>query len=418
MTMAAREAVREAHRSAARWPYAELDPAALRATGWTPTPFREIVLKVHQRCNLACDYCYVYEQADQSWRDRPRMMSEEIRRAAAGAIRRHAEEHGLNRVRIILHGGEPLLYGPRRLGELAAELRAAAPPGCTVEIGMQTNGVRLTEATVAVLREHDVKCGVSVDGTQRDHDRHRKLKSGEGSFTAVQNGLDLLRRPENRSLYAGLLCTVSPDTDPVETFEQLAKFEPPVIDFLLPHANHESRPWLPAGASPTAYGEWLVKAFDHWYLGRPSQPTPRVRLFEDVMRMVLKGSSSSEQIGLSPSATLVIETDGAIEQVDALKSAYEGAGATGLDVTRDEFDAAFDDPGVAARQIGLRALSDTCLSCRFHPVCGGGHYAHRYRPGDGFRQPSVYCDDLRLLIDHIHHRLEADIQRMMAMGEP
>ena len=412
------DAVREAHRAAARWPYAELDPAALRATGWTPTPFREFVLKVHQRCNLACDYCYVYEQADQSWRDRPRVMSEEIRRAAAAAIGRHAEEHGLTRVRVILHGGEPLLYGPRRLGELAAELRAAVPDGCVVEIGMQTNGVRLTEATVAVLREHDVKCGVSVDGTQRDHDRHRKLRNGEGSFTAVRNGLELLLRPENRTLYAGLLCTVSPDTDPVETFEQLAKFEPPVIDFLLPHANHESRPWLPPGASPTAYGEWLVKAFDHWYLGKPRQDAPRVRLFEDVMRLVLKGRSGSEQIGLSPSALLVIETDGTIEQVDALKSAYQGAAFTGLDVTRDDFDAAFDDPGIAARQIGLRALSDTCLSCRFHPVCGGGHYAHRYTPGAGFKNPSVYCEDLRLLIEHIHGRLEADIQRLMAMGEP
>ncbi|MFG1605291.1 FxsB family cyclophane-forming radical SAM/SPASM peptide maturase [Actinoplanes sp. NPDC049265] len=399
------------HRSAARWPYAELDPAALRAAGWTPTPFREVVLKVHQRCNLACDYCYVYEQADQTWRDRPRMMSEPVRRAAAEAIGRHAERHRLARVRVILHGGEPLLYGPRRLGELAAELRAAAPEGVTVEIGMQTNGVRLTDATLAVLREHDISCGVSLDGTQADHDRHRKLRGGAGSFPAVRDGLRLLLRPENRSLYAGLLCTIAPDTDPVATYEQLAAFEPPVIDFLLPHANHRSRPWLPAGASPTAYGEWLVAAFDHWYA---QLAAPRVRIFEDVMRLVLGGSGGGEQVGLSPSATLVIETDGAIEQVDALKSAYEGAGATGLDVTRDEFDAAFDDPGVVARQIGPRALSDECLSCSVHRVCGGGHYAHRYRPGAGFRQPSVYCADLRLLIGHIRTRLAADLKGLAA----
>ena len=35
-------------------------------------PFREIVLKVHSRCDLACDHCYVYEHADQSWRARPK----------------------------------------------------------------------------------------------------------------------------------------------------------------------------------------------------------------------------------------------------------------------------------------------------------------------------------------------------------
>ncbi|MEU9838708.1 hypothetical protein AB0C69_05725, partial [Actinomadura sp. NPDC048032] len=35
-------------------------------------PFREFILKIHSRCNLACDYCYVYEMGDQSWRDQPR----------------------------------------------------------------------------------------------------------------------------------------------------------------------------------------------------------------------------------------------------------------------------------------------------------------------------------------------------------
>ena len=31
-------------------------------------PLSQIVLKIHSRCDLACDHCYVYEAADQSWR--------------------------------------------------------------------------------------------------------------------------------------------------------------------------------------------------------------------------------------------------------------------------------------------------------------------------------------------------------------
>ena len=37
--------------------------------GW-PVPLRQFVLKVHSRCDLACDHCYVYQSADQSWRGR------------------------------------------------------------------------------------------------------------------------------------------------------------------------------------------------------------------------------------------------------------------------------------------------------------------------------------------------------------
>jgi uncharacterized protein len=104
-----------------------------------------------------------------------------------------------------------------------------------------------------------------------------------------------------------------------------------------------------------------------------------------------------------------VELDGAIEQVDALKIAYAGAGETGLDVRTDSFDAVLAHPGIAARQIGAAALSRTCTACSIHRVCGGGHYAHRYRPGDGFRNPTVYCADMQVLIGHIRRRLSDDL---------
>ena len=390
-------AIRAAHRDSAPWPYDLLDVLELRARGWRPTPFRELVLKVHQRCNLACDYCYVYEQADQSWRDRPAVMSPETRRAAIDRLARHVRAHDLTAVRVILHGGEPLLYGTARLAELAAEIRAGIP--CSVDIGMQTNGVRLDEAFLDVARKSGIRIGVSLDGTEKAHDRHRRTRRGAGSFAAVSHGLRLLNRPENRPVYAGILCTVSPDADPIGTYDQLAAFGPPAVDFLLPHANWAHPPHRPAGAG-TAYADWLIAVFDHWNGG-----PVRVRIFEDIMRLLLGGGGRGEQVGLGPSAVLVVETDGAIEQVDALKSAYHGAAATGLHVLRDDLDAAFDDPGVAARQIGMLALADSCRSCRVRRVCGGGHYAHRYRAGAGFREPSVYCRDLAVLVDHVRTRM-------------
>ena len=383
-------AVRATHRGAAPWPYRVLDVAALRAGGWRPSPVREVVFKVHQRCDLACAYCYVYERADQTWRDRPATMPAEIRRAAVDRLARHVRAHGLGAVRVVLHGGEPLLYGAERLAELATELRAAVP--ARVEIAIQTNGVRLDSATITTLRDHRIRAGVSLDGTAAVHDRFRRTRGGAGSFAAVARALDLLSRPENRPVYAGLLCTVSPEADPIETFDQLVAFDPPAIDFLLPHAN-----WAhPPGHTGTAYADWLIAVFDRWNGG-----PVRIRLFEDVMRLLLGRTAHGEQVGPGPAAVLVVETDGAIEQVDALKTAYHGAAATGLHVLRDDFDAALADPGVVARQIGLLALADECLACPVVGVCGGGHYAHRYRPGDGFRNPSVYCRDLATLIRHI-----------------
>ncbi|GAA0813896.1 FxsB family cyclophane-forming radical SAM/SPASM peptide maturase [Spirilliplanes yamanashiensis] len=388
----------------ARWPDRTLDVPALLAAGWRPTPFRDVVLKVHQRCNLACDYCYVYTMADQSWRDRPLVMEPATWRAAAGRMAEHAAAHDLRRMRLILHGGEPLLAGAARLRDLIADVRAAFTGPCRLDVQVQTNGVLLDDELLGLFAGQGVRVGVSLDGTAADNDRRRRRPDGGGSHAAVDRAL---RRIAGTDTFAGLLCAVDPATDPVATYEALLAYAPPAIDFLLPHANWSAPPQRPAGGTP--HGDWLVAAFDRWF-GAPRQETA-VRLFEDVLALLLGGSGRSEQVGLSPVAVVVVETDGTIEQVDTLKSSYPGACATGLTVAADSFDAALTHPGVAARQIGAAALGDTCRACALHPVCGGGHYAHRYRAGDGYRNPSVYCADMARLITHARARLTAGLGR-------
>ncbi|GGN46858.1 FxsB family cyclophane-forming radical SAM/SPASM peptide maturase [Actinoplanes campanulatus] len=391
------------------WPHRALDVPRLIAEGWSPRPFRDYVIKVHQRCNLACDYCYMYTMSDQSWRTRPAVMPPEVVRAAAGRIREHARAHRLDGVRLILHGGEPLLAGRDGLRSIVGTLRSALAGTCAVDFGLQTNGVLLDEKMLGELRSLDVAIGISLDGPPADNDRHRRRADGRGSYAAVHRALTLLDQPGNRSAYAGLLCTIDPDTDPLECYRTLLGYHPPAIDFLFPHANWEQPPRR-ATEDDTRYADWLVTIFDEWY-GAERQAT-RIRLFEAVINLLLGGGSRSEQVGLSPVAVAVIESDGAVEQEDSLKSAYDGACSTGANVLTHELDAALTHPGIVARQIGERALADACRPCELRRVCGAGHYAHRYRRGAGFRNPSVYCADLTRLITHVHRRVAADLARL------
>jgi uncharacterized protein len=182
-----------------------------------------------------------------------------------------------------------------------------------------------------------------------------------------------------------------------------------VVDFLLPHGNWTRRP-PGRDASPRApYGRWLAGVFDDWY-GTPQRT--RIRLFGEIMHLVLGAPSRSEQVGLSPAAMVVFSVDGAIEQVDALRSAYPGAASTAMSVFRNDLDEVLAHPSIIARQIGMAALSDECVRCPLVPICGAGHYAHRYRQGSGFRNPSVYCPDLAYLIRHIAGRVRTDIDRL------
>jgi uncharacterized protein len=309
-------------------------------------------------------------------------------------------------VHVILHGGEPLLLGPRRLREVFEILCTEIAPVASLDLRIHTNGVLLSAELCDVFALYRVNVGVSLDGDRAANDRHRRFADGRSSHDKVLRALELLRRPEYRHLFAGILCTVDVANDPAEVFDALLAEEPPHIDFLLPHATWDNPPPRPPGAE-TAYADWLGTVFDRWAaLGRPVP----VRLFESIEAVALGGPSPYEAIGLDPVDLLVIETSGDWEQVDSLKTAYEGAprllDPTGerertLSVFEDSADVAAAHPAVAARQHGVADLSETCRACPLVERCGGGHYAHRYRTGSGFQNPSVYCDDLKVLIEHV-----------------
>lgn len=387
------------------WP-ATLDVDALLAGGWRPVPFREFVLKAHSRCDLACDYCYLYQMADQSWRSQPRRMSPAVAGMAALRIAEHARAHSLDEISIMVHGGEPLLAGPDLIGHMIGAVRDAVGAGTEVRPFVQTNGAGLDERYLALFGRLGVRVGVSLDGGQNAHDRHRRHATGRGSHREVTAGLRLLTGERFRHLFSGLLCVIDVANDPLDVYQALLEFGPPRVDFLLPHGTWESPPpRRAADDEATPYADWLITIFDHWY----DKPVTQVRLFDQIIRLLLGRRSSTESVGLAPAQFVVIETDGAMAQVDTLKATFHGAAQTRLHVTRDSFDDALLLPQIAARQLGYEALSAKCQACRIWRVCGGGLYAHRYRPGTGFANPSVYCPDLLKLIGHIRDRVSADI---------
>jgi len=123
-----------------------------------------------------------------------------------------------------------------------------------------------------------------------------------------------------------------------------------------------------------------------------------IRLFDSVLSTARGGPSWTEAIGLDRADLLVVDTDGSWEQADSLKTAFDGAPATGMRVQDHSVDDAARHPGVLARQGGLMDLCAICQACPVVRICGGGLYAHRYSSETGFANPSVYCADLIQMI--------------------
>ncbi|MFG1993441.1 FxsB family cyclophane-forming radical SAM/SPASM peptide maturase [Actinoplanes sp. NPDC048988] len=363
-------------------------------------PFQQFIVKVHSRCNLSCDYCYVYHHVDQSWRDRPTVMSAQTIEALADRIGQHAATHALRKLFVLLHGGEPLLAGPAVIEHVITSVRARVPAATEVDVSVQTNGTLVNDEFLGVFDRHRVAVGVSMDGGREAHDRHRRYADGRPSFDLVKLGLDRLKT--HGDIWTGLLLTIDLANDPVRTYEDLVALRPPSIDLLLPLANWVHPPPHHDPAS-TRYATWLIRVFDRWF-DAPVRETG-VRLFESIIMLILGGASDTEAIGLDGPRAITIETDGSLEVTDALKTTAPGLGALGMSIHDHSLDEAAGHPAVRATGRGLATLGTGCQICPVVTTCGGGQYSHRFGADGGFAQPSVYCRDLYRLIAHIRGRV-------------
>ena len=377
------------------------------------SPFRQFVVKVATRCDLACDHCYVYEAADSSWRNKPKFSADVTMLRIAERIAEHAEAHQLPTVQVVLHGGEPLLAGMDRLGFALETLRTEVEAvGVALDLRIHTNGVRLNDGFCELLRKYAVKVGVSLDGDKTSNDLHRLFANKASSYSHVQRALGLLRG-EYHDIYAGVLCTIDLRNDPAAVYEAVKAAEPPQADFLLPHATHTAPP-LRRDNNRAEYADWLLKIHDLWVRdGRPFG----IRTFDSIRALLRGQPSGTESLGLDPVDLVVVEADGTLEQVDSLKVVHHGAPETGFDVFANSLDEAAMHPGFIARRGGLADLCETCRGCPVVGTCGGGLRTHRYKAldpadkhqdHDPFNHPSVFCADLKALIIDIKARSMAE----------
>jgi uncharacterized protein len=361
---------------------------------------RCFLLKVASRCNLACDYCYMYEHADQMWRHQPHFVSPDISGAIVTRIGEYAAEQRLPDVSIVFHGGEPLLFGAQRLAGLASELRHAMPDGTRCDVSLQTNGILLTAETLDALAEADIGVSVSLDGPAAINDLHRLTPTGRSSHEHTEHALALLSaRPE---VFAGVIAVIDPSTEPRDVLSYFAQHRVPALDLLLPDATHIRQP---AGrdVDPDLYLRWLIRAFDVWFDEFPGLP---VRTFDSLLGAVCGQPSPTDAFGLGNVSLLTIETDGSYHDLDVLKITREGRSALGMNVRDHAIAEACTAPALAehSRLLSLDGLSADCRSCPEVRVCGGGAVPHRYAD-DGFDHASVYCRELLATIRHVRRRL-------------
>lgn len=143
---------------------------------------RGYYIYITEACNLRCSYCFVKEKND----------GRHLKRAMAGRILQFIREEsgGLKNMYVHFFGGEPLIQ-PETVDWLSGELRAwCAERSIKLRLGITTNGILLTEAACEMLLRHEIGVQLSLDGSQKGNDVHRKpagnSNNGFGNSSAFE----------------------------------------------------------------------------------------------------------------------------------------------------------------------------------------------------------------------------------------
>ena len=343
---------------------------------------------------------------DDSWRRQPKRLSVQTQSSIARGLGSLVRAQG-RPFSVVLHGGEPLLLGAVRLEALLRDLRVEL--GLVCGISIQTNGVMITDAVLDVCARHDVSLSVSLDGPKEVHDRFRVDLRQQPSHAKVVAGLARLRAHASaQQLFSGVLAVVDPDSDPNIIYDYFKSLAVPSVDFLYRDGNHSALPYGKCAARSVEYGRWMSGMLDRYV----ADPAPfRIRMLDDMMRLLLGGCGVKEGVGLTDYGILVIDTDGSFKKNDTLKSSPAG----------DSFDSGWsvmthslaDIANSREFEVYHRAqypTSPTCHACSLLKACGGGMVTHRFKEGSGYDNPTVFCADQKHLISRMKEHLSAFFQ--------
>jgi len=340
----------------------------------------------------------MYQHADQSWRQRPPFMSEETFGHLLTRIEEYCDRRPGREMYITFHGGEPMLMDPRQFDRFVS--MAVEKLKDRVSLGMQTNATLVSDEWIEVLKRHNLRVGVSLDGPPEIHDLVRIDHAGRGSYSKAVEGMRKLQ--ENR-VFSCILTVINPGQSGLEIYRHIRSLGVKNMNFLLPDVTHDSKRLFYPDFGATPVSDYLIPIFDDWF--DEDDPGVVIRLFTSILTYLMGGSANFEAIGNHCENYLVIDTDGNIQANDALKVCDDGISESGLNVARHGFDDLHLGLPLVNHLVheGL-SLSAQCQACPERDVCGGGAVTTRYAKANGFDNPSVWCADMLALIGHIRAR--------------
>jgi len=340
-------------------------------------PITQLLVKVATRCNIDCSYCYWFRDA--AVYNKPKLMSNEVLQQLLLRLEQHIARYSLVDFPIILHGGEPLLWGVDNFHRFAEACEGiSSRTGCGIPIAVTTNGVLIDDEWLDCFEARNISVAISLDGPGHIHDTHRKTFQGTGTHAAVERAARML---VSRDIGVIALAVCNPAYAPRQYAEFFAACGISNYDIMIPDATVDEKP-----PSIAAFYKGL---FDLWLDANRAAPTANIRIISDMVAALIGNNSPTEGVGHKPIELCTVMTDGTVEPHDVLRIAGDGFTNTRFNIFDHAIDDVRNEPRWKAARDASINLCTKCRQCKFMNACGGGYLPHRFSQKNGFDNPRL-----------------------------
>ena len=309
-------------------------------------------------CNFTCSYCFENSQDDMSVMDNH----------VFDGIKKFVSDHDFSELSITWYGGEPLIYFDKlyNMSKYFMEKYRTS-------FYLVTNGYLISRHAKEIIEISPKYIQITLDGVKDTHDARRKLKSGQGTFNVIMQGiLELL----NCGYTGAINIRVNIDSSNIDRYGELEEYiksafgnfdnvflNPGVVDTV---CNCEF------DSCVTTPKDWIEFSNAH---------TECSIAYEKRYNMCTATSINSYVIG--PHGEIY--------------KCWEDVGKESM-IVGDVFSSPY------IKNLGLASLymyygdpinSDECLNCHLLPVCGGGCANRRYLYFFHNKKTARFCSEYK-----------------------
>lgn len=313
-------------------------------------------------CNMRCGYCFYSDVA--AARNTPSygLMSDAAAESMLKMIEQDLEPG--DRVHFAFQGGEPTLAGLPFFRNFVS--RVSQWKGIEVSYALQTNGLLLDAQWCRFLKEHRFLVGLSLDLLHEAHDAARVDAHGQGTYGRAVEVLALLKA---HGVDCNVLCTLTSTVarQAQQVWDRLTALDIEYTQFTPCLGPLDGSVPSPYALTPQLFASFYTRLFSYWYGDFQKGKRRSIKLFDDIVNLLVLGRPTGCGMTGSCQAQLVVEADGSVYPCDfyCLDSYRLG------NLTHQSISQLLNAPALDAFLKRPHSQPQLCRQCPYQRFCGG-----------------------------------------------